>query len=43
MPTPITSEIDCWILYIDLIKTYREIIRRHVDGVYDNEIQMNKI
>jgi hypothetical protein len=41
MPPPVTSETDCWILYVDLIKKYREIVYARVHGVYDNDMQMN--
>ncbi|CAF4490647.1 unnamed protein product [Rotaria sp. Silwood2] len=40
MPPPVTSEMDCWVLYTDLIKKYREIINARVNGVYDNEMQL---
>ncbi|CAF1361406.1 unnamed protein product, partial [Rotaria sordida] len=40
MPSPITSEMDCWALYTDLIKKYREIINARVHGIYDNEMQL---
>ncbi|CAF1383451.1 unnamed protein product [Rotaria sordida] len=40
MPPPVTSEMDCWALYSDLIKKYREIINARVHGVYDNEMQL---
>ncbi|CAF4417085.1 unnamed protein product [Rotaria sp. Silwood2] len=40
MPPPVTSEMDCWVLYTDLIKKYREIINVRVHGVYDNEMQL---
>ncbi|CAF2753445.1 unnamed protein product [Rotaria sp. Silwood2] len=35
-----TSEIECWPLYTDVIKKYREIINTRVNGVYDNEMQL---
>ncbi|CAF3971216.1 unnamed protein product [Rotaria sp. Silwood1] len=40
MPPPVTSEIDCWALYTDLIKKYGEIINARVHGIYDNEMQL---
>ncbi|CAF0734630.1 unnamed protein product [Rotaria sordida] len=40
MPRQVTSEMDCWALYTDLIKKYREIINARVHGVYENEIQL---
>ncbi|CAF2909604.1 unnamed protein product [Rotaria sp. Silwood2] len=40
MPPPVTSEMDCWVLYTDLIKKYGEIINARVNGVYDNEMQL---
>ncbi|CAF1185040.1 unnamed protein product [Rotaria sordida] len=40
MPPPVTSEMDCWALYTDLIKKYREIINARVHGIYNNEMQL---
>ncbi|CAF1233065.1 unnamed protein product [Rotaria sordida] len=40
MPPPVTSEMDCWALYTNLIKKYREIINARVHGIYDNEMQL---
>ena len=40
MPTPITSEADCWTLYIDLIKKYSSTIDARVHGVYINDLFM---
>ncbi|CAF1476974.1 unnamed protein product [Rotaria sordida] len=40
MPPPVTSEMDCWALYTNLIKKYREIIIARVHGIYDNEMQL---
>ncbi|CAF4603734.1 unnamed protein product [Rotaria sp. Silwood1] len=40
MPPSVTSELDCWALYADLIKKYREIINARVYGVYDNDTQL---
>ncbi len=41
MPIPVTSEGDCWTLYTDLIKKYRDKINAHVHGVYDNDLLMH--
>jgi hypothetical protein len=41
MPIPVTSEGDCWVLYTDLVKKYRDKIYAHVHGVYDNDLLMH--
>jgi hypothetical protein len=38
MPTPITSESDCWTMYIGLIKKYHDRVYAHVHGVYDSDM-----
>jgi len=38
MPISVTSENECWTLYIDLIKKYRDQIYARVQGVYDNDL-----
>ncbi|CAF3515208.1 unnamed protein product [Rotaria sp. Silwood1] len=40
MPPPVNSEMDCWALYTDLIKKYREIINARIHGIYDNEMKL---
>ncbi|CAF2920099.1 unnamed protein product, partial [Rotaria sp. Silwood2] len=40
MPQAITSEIECWTLYINLIKKYRDLIYARVHGVSDNDMQL---
>jgi hypothetical protein len=41
MPIPVTSESDCWTLYIDLIKKYSDTVNACVHGVYDNDMLMH--
>lgn len=40
MPQPVTSETECWTLYSNLIKKYRDLIYARVHGVYDNDMQL---
>ncbi|CAF2947029.1 unnamed protein product [Rotaria sp. Silwood2] len=40
MPPPVNSEMDCWALYTDLIKKYREVINARIHGIYVNEMQL---
>jgi len=40
MPQAVTSEMECWTLYNNLIKRYRDLIYARVHGVYDNDMQL---
>ena len=40
MPPPITSEMECWVLYNEIIKKYRDVVQDRAEGVYANGIQM---
>ena len=40
MPPPVTSEMDCWTLYIDLVTKYRRIVQARVHGTYDYEAEL---
>ncbi|CAF4051832.1 unnamed protein product, partial [Rotaria sp. Silwood1] len=40
MPPAVTSEMECWTLYSNLIKKYRDLIYARVHGVYDNDMQL---
>ena len=41
MPPAVTSEMDCWTLYIDLVTKYRRIVHARVHGTYDYEAELN--
>jgi hypothetical protein len=43
LPTPVSSETDGWALYTNLIKNYRETIQERVQGVYNNDLQLQNV
>ena len=40
MPPPITSEMDCWALYTEIIKNYRNEIQARAEGFYMDDTQL---
>ncbi|UJR20928.1 hypothetical protein I4U23_024037 [Adineta vaga] len=40
MPPSVTTEIECWTIYNDLVRRYRDTIYARVNGIYDNDLQM---
>lgn len=41
MPPAVTSEMDCWTIYIDLVTKYRRIVHARVHGTCDYETELN--
>jgi hypothetical protein len=40
MPPPVSSEMDCWIIYTNLVRKYREIVDARVNAIYNNDLQI---